>query len=136
MSNSPPVLWFIAIRFRAVLLRQFSAACLPCFRSSLEPLEAHWAAWWRAMELLALLSRRLHHAIDSANLHDINPPYPIILLVCILLISLYLLLPFLHDAERPVQYSVKEPEQSQPGWRGEILEKPSIQVLTQTHFVC
>jgi hypothetical protein len=37
---------------------------------------------------------------------------------------------FLHrdDGERPVPFTVPIPEQSKPGWQGEILETPSIQV--------
>ena len=32
------------------------------------------------------------------------------------------------DAEAAVDYSVPLPQQCQPGWKGEVLEKPSIKV--------
>ena len=37
---------------------------------------------------------------------------------------LYLLLRT--DAEAPVPYNVTPPEQAQPGWRGEVLQEPTL----------
>lgn len=42
------------------------------------------------------------------------------------LFFLYLLLRT--DPEAPLQYSVPPPEQAQPGWRGSVLQEPSLKV--------
>lgn len=39
---------------------------------------------------------------------------------------LYLLLRT--DAEAPVPYNVALPEQAQPGWRGQVLQEPTLKV--------
>lgn len=39
---------------------------------------------------------------------------------------LYLLLRT--DAEAPVPYNVAPPEQARPGWRGEVLQEPTLKV--------
>ena len=43
---------------------------------------------------------------------------------------------FIHcdDNEQPVPFHVPLPEQSKPGWQGEILEKPSIKVNRRSTF--
>jgi hypothetical protein len=33
------------------------------------------------------------------------------------------------DPEAPVKYVVEPPEQANPGWKGEVLEKPTLKVL-------
>jgi hypothetical protein len=68
-------------------------------------------------------------AIDSAQSRVLALPTPLILAWCLLLSLLFL---FRHDAEKPVSYSVKEPEQMLPEWQGEVLQTPSIQVSIQT----
>jgi hypothetical protein len=32
------------------------------------------------------------------------------------------------DPEKPVKYVVEPPEQAKPGWKGEVLEKPTLKV--------
>jgi hypothetical protein len=32
------------------------------------------------------------------------------------------------DPEAPAKYAVEPPEQAKPGWKGEVLEKPSLKV--------
>jgi hypothetical protein len=44
------------------------------------------------------------------------------------LFFLYLLLRT--DAEAPVPYHVASPEQAQPGWRGPVLQEPTLKVRT------
>lgn len=34
------------------------------------------------------------------------------------------------NPEAPVKYVVEPPEQAEPGWEGEVLEKPSLKVST------
>jgi hypothetical protein len=34
------------------------------------------------------------------------------------------------DPEKPVKYVVEPPEQAKPGWKGEVLETPSLKVRT------
>jgi hypothetical protein len=33
------------------------------------------------------------------------------------------------DPEKPVKYVVEPPEQAKAGWKGEVLEKPSLKVV-------
>jgi hypothetical protein len=33
------------------------------------------------------------------------------------------------DPEKPVKYVVEPPEQAEPGWKGEVLQKPSLKVV-------
>ncbi|KAF1358929.1 ALDH-like protein [Lizonia empirigonia] len=40
------------------------------------------------------------------------------------------------DAEAPVPYSVAPPEQAQPGWRGAVLEQPSLKVSGSPLIQC
>jgi hypothetical protein len=80
----------------------------------------------------SLLLARIRDATDSLEI-----PPPLALLTVCLLLSLCLLAPFLrHDAEKAVSYSVDEPEQSRPGWRGEVLQNPSIQIEGSSAIRC
>jgi len=36
------------------------------------------------------------------------------------------------DPEQPVNYVVEPPEQAKPGWKGEVLDKPSLKVHTNS----
>jgi hypothetical protein len=39
------------------------------------------------------------------------------------------------DPEAPVKYAVEPPEEAKPGWKGEVLEKPTLKVLVLCKYI-
>jgi Aldehyde dehydrogenase family len=88
------------------------------------------------MDLSSLLAR-IYDATDSASSSLLHTPPPLVLVAISVLLSLFVFIPLLrYEAEGPVHYAVEEPEQSRPGWQGEVLANPTIHVDGSSAIRC
>jgi hypothetical protein len=78
----------------------------------------------------------MNRFIDRIILQYAQPPGLIAFLALALLsISLYFILSH-NDGEQPVPFVVPIPEQTRPGWHGEILDNPSIKARRRVRISC
>jgi hypothetical protein len=65
---------------------------------------------------------------SDLNLEDGLPQF--LVLFFLGLVAVYLFSRLFTDPHAAVTYSVPEPEQLKPGWKGEIVSEPSLKVIS------
>lgn len=63
--------------------------------------------------------------MDAINLQNVNHLLGLSSLSVLMIFVVYILKP---NCESPVLFQVSVPEQCAPGWKGEVLEDPTIKV--------
>lgn len=76
----------------------------------------------RAADTWFMIKNRTN-SIDSSELHQ-----AIVVSLATLLFTYLVVWSIRTKAESAVDYTVEEPEQLKPGWKGKVLDSPSIQV--------
>lgn len=73
--------------------------------------------------------RTTNPPMDAANLAEgFNGPQAVIVLAATALTAFFFLAWYSYDPEAAVDYSIEPPEQCLPGWKGGVLDAPSLKV--------
>lgn len=74
-------------------------------------------------------NRTTNLPMDAAALSEsLNGPQAYVLLATAAITTLFFFTWYTFDSEAAVDYSVEPPEQCSPGWKGRVLDEPSLKV--------